>query len=307
MLPVSPGSAVGRTAPSPSGPWPRDFPFLGLAVLTQVLTRADTMLLAGFPGGSRAHRPLRRRKRPRLGRARGVPAVRARPLPDPLAARRHRTTHARDPMGLAMAAGILIGGAAAGALFTIREPLISIAFGAAFAPSIELLVRLVWLLPWAVSMALAGTVFAAWRRQRLALATLAAVVGRVGLSLNLRWIPAHGVHGAAAAAVWAHAVRRGAPPRPRRRRRRRTRFARSAHDRTRLPSSASSSIHYGLSRPHPPLPRQPPGGPVHHGSSETSWSSTTSTTSNHDRLPAGCSPRPATRTIPASAAAPTPV
>jgi O-antigen/teichoic acid export membrane protein len=179
-------------------------PFLGLAVLTQVLTRADTMLLAGFRVAREHIGHYGAGSAPVWG---GLAVCQLFGLAlYPTLSRRAATGRPmRGTLGLAMAAGILIGGAAAGALFTIREPLISIAFGAAFAPSIELLVRLVWLLPWAVSMALAGTVFAAWRRQRLALATLAAVVG-LSLSLNLRWIPADGVHGAAAAAVWAHAA-----------------------------------------------------------------------------------------------------
>ena len=93
----------------------------------------------------------------------------------------------------------MVAGVAAGVLFAValREvagPLVHLFFGPDFEPAVPLMRRLSLVLPGAFAMMVVGTVFAAWRRQLLAMWILAAAFG-VSLTLNLVWIPGLGSHG----------------------------------------------------------------------------------------------------------------
>ena len=104
----------------------------------------------------------------------------------------------------------IVGGAAAGLacallLREIAEPLVGLVFGSDFAPAVPLMKRLSLVLPGAFAIMVVGTVFAAWRRQILAMCALAGAFC-LSLALNLVWIPAIGTMACANAAVAAYST-----------------------------------------------------------------------------------------------------
>ena len=177
-------------------------PFLAMAVLLQMLIRGDTMLL-----------PLLGVPRDEVGfySAACSPIWAVFALPQLLSVSAYPTLSKRaaDGAGIratmlaATGAAALLGCAAAAVLFLGRRPLVLGVFGTEFAASIDLLQRLVWVMPWAFVMSLGGMVLAAWRQQRWSLAAMALAVV-VATSLNLMWIPRFGVFGAANSAISAH-------------------------------------------------------------------------------------------------------
>ena len=101
-------------------------------------------------------------------------------------------------------------GAAAGlacSLFlrAVAKPLVGIVFGPDFAPAVPLLERLSLALPAAFGMMVVGTVFAAWRRQILAMWALAAAFV-LSTALNFAWIPVIGAMACADAAIAAYSL-----------------------------------------------------------------------------------------------------
>ncbi|MCD4750250.1 MAG: oligosaccharide flippase family protein [Thermoanaerobaculales bacterium] len=177
-------------------------PFLAIAVMAQLLLRADTFLLA-----------MLKVPRPEIGfyGAAGAPVWGIVALPQllsmsfyPTLSRRAAEKGKAWPAVVAASAGGMALGLALGVfLFIIRHPLVEIAFGPEFERAVPLLSRLIWILPATVTMTFLGTVLAAWHRQKWSLGVLSAVL-IVSFSLNLMWIPQHGPIGAATAAIWAH-------------------------------------------------------------------------------------------------------
>lgn len=104
----------------------------------------------------------------------------------------------------------IVGGASAGLacaliLREIAEPLVGLFFGPDFVPAGPLMRRLSLVLPAAFAMMVVGTVFAAWRRQTLAVWALAAAFC-LSFALNFAWIPVIGTMACANAAVAAYST-----------------------------------------------------------------------------------------------------
>jgi O-antigen/teichoic acid export membrane protein len=104
---------------------------------------------------------------------------------------------------------VAVGGAAgvlcALALREVAGPLVQLLFGSDFGSAVPLLRRLSLVLPGAFAMMVVGTVYAAWRRQHMALWVLAAAFG-ISLTLNLVWIPGSGPMACANAAVVSYSA-----------------------------------------------------------------------------------------------------
>lgn len=110
----------------------------------------------------------------------------------------------RGRVGLAAGLGAAAAGLACGVLLrAAATPLLTLIFGADFEPAAPLLERAALALPGAFAMMVMGTVFAAWRAQRTALAIMAAAVA-ASCMLNLLWIPTLGVAAPANVAVVAY-------------------------------------------------------------------------------------------------------
>lgn len=175
------------------------WPFLAMAILSQLLMRADTFLLAALD--------ISRRE---IGyyAAAGAPVWGALVLPHLLAMAIYPSLSREAGDGLrprrtalsSLAVSTLLGTLLAACLFLFRAPLIRLAFGAGFEPAEALLARLVWVLPPAVGMVFLGTILASWRRQGVSLAVLTFLF-LLSLVLNLKLIPQHGAMGSATAAL----------------------------------------------------------------------------------------------------------
>jgi O-antigen/teichoic acid export membrane protein len=178
------------------------WPFLGLALAMQLLFRLDLFLLAALG-----------RSREEIGFYGAAATVVWGLLTLPqLFALAVYPTLSRSALGpsrprrQALASAALGGGLGtmlAAGLWLAREPLVALAFGPGFAPAAPLLATLAWALPGACAAMLLGTVLAAWRGQRLALALQGAAVA-ASLAGNLGSIPGQGALGAAGTAVLVH-------------------------------------------------------------------------------------------------------
>jgi len=179
-------------------------PFLALAVASQLLARADTFLLVAFKVSTQE-----------IGfyGAAGTPVWGIVALPILLAVALYPTLSrqaaaGRSPLpavGIAIIFGGIMGSALAVAINAWREPLVLLAFGSDFTPTVALLSRLLWVLPAKFIMTFLGLILAAWHRQHLALVAVGAVLV-LSIGLNLIWIPTMGALGSANAAVAAHAA-----------------------------------------------------------------------------------------------------
>ncbi len=180
------GSAVTATTLLREG-----LPFMLLAVVSQLLTHSDRFLLAGL-GVQTAEIGL-------WGAA-GTIAWALLAIPQlvalaayPSLSRMAEGGHLPRRPGLAASmAGATTGLVCAFVLQWVAEPLVMVSFGRDFALAVPLLQRLAWALPGAFALMSMGSVFAAWRRQRVSLWNM---VGALALSvgLNLSWIPSKGV------------------------------------------------------------------------------------------------------------------
>ncbi len=179
-------------------------PFLALAVASQLLARADTFLLAAFEV---PHQEIG------YYGAAGAPVWGIVALPMVLAVALYptlsrRAAEGRSPLpavAIAIIFGGIMGSALAVAINVWREPLVLLAFGSDFTPTVALLSRLLWVLPAKFVMTFLGLILAAWHRQHLALVAVGAVLV-LSIGLNLIWIPTMGALGSANAAVAAHAA-----------------------------------------------------------------------------------------------------
>ncbi len=179
-------------------------PFMALAVLGQLLVNTDRFLLAGL-GIARTEIGFWGAAGTIVWALVALPqlvAVAAYPTFSRLAERGDSWRRA----GLvSMGCGASAGLACALLLREIAKPLVGIVFGPDFSPAVPLLERLSLVLPAAFGMMVVGTVFAAWRRQILAMWALVAAFG-LSVALNLAWIPVIGAMACANAAIAAYSV-----------------------------------------------------------------------------------------------------
>jgi PST family polysaccharide transporter len=192
----------------PSGPGAsaiRDgLPFMVMAVLGQLLVNTDRFLLAFFDvarteigyWGAAATVVWALVAAPQLV------AVAVYPTFSRLA---HRGATWRGAGLVSVVAGVAAGVLCALALREVAGPLVHLFFGSDFEPAVPLMRRLSLVLPGAFAMMVVGTVYAAWRRQLLAMWVLAAAFG-LSLTLNLVWIPESGPMASANAAVVSYSV-----------------------------------------------------------------------------------------------------
>lgn len=179
-------------------------PFLGLAVATQLLIRADSLIQAGLgvPAESVGQYGVAHAAVWSLVAASQLLALAAYPsVSRACGDGRVRPGHA---LALAVAGGSL-GALLAALLFALRRPLILSVFGQAYGEAAELAGVLVWLLPGASAAMLMGVILAATRRQAWSLASQAVLVVVV-VAGNLLAIPRWGVAGSAGVAVLAHSA-----------------------------------------------------------------------------------------------------
>lgn len=182
----------------------RGLPFFGLAVLFQLLLRADSVLMAGLG--------VPQEEIGRYGAATAVTwgllalaQVVALATFPALSRRAAGGGRSLGPTLFAATAGMALGSLVAAGLLLLRDPLVRIAFGDRFGATTELLATLAWALPAASASMVLGVVVAAWHAQTRSLAWLAVTVA-VNVALVVTWVPQLGAAGAARAAVVAHCL-----------------------------------------------------------------------------------------------------
>lgn len=196
------GEGEGGVAPAEEVLCREGLPFLGLAAATQLLVRVDSLLQAGVGVAAEqvgqygvAHAAVWS-----LVAASQLSALAAYPsVSRACAGGRLRPWHAL----VLGATGVALGGGLAGALFTLRRPLVLAVFGPGYDEAAHLAGVLVWLLPGASASMLVGVVLAATRRQGWSLVCQGVLVVAVVLG-NLLALPRWGVMGSAGVAVVAH-------------------------------------------------------------------------------------------------------
>jgi len=174
-------------------------PFLAMSILSQLLTRADTFLLAALAVS---------RKDIGLYAAASAPVWGILALPHLLAMAvypslsRNATGNGRPGKTaiFSLATAVFGGLVLAIVIYCLRDWILLVAFGPDFRTSGILLARLVWILPPATGMIFLGTILASWRRQNISLAVLFFLCV-IFLLLNLFLIPRHGTMGATVAVL----------------------------------------------------------------------------------------------------------
>jgi O-antigen/teichoic acid export membrane protein len=198
-LPDSPAAAAGRSGAQLVR---EGVPFLWLAMLHQLVARADSFLLAGLGVAPAAIGRYGVAGAPVQGLAAASQVVAVAVYPSLARAAAAGTLRARLVLAIA-AGGAALGGALGALLFAVRGPLVHAVFGAQFAGSVPLLAVLAWMLPATAVSMLMGTVLAATRRQRWPLAAQALAFA-ASVSANVIVIPRWGAAGCAAVAVTVH-------------------------------------------------------------------------------------------------------
>lgn len=174
-------------------------PFLAMSILSQMLMRSDTFLLAALAIPTTE-----------IGyyAAAGAPVWGILALPHLLALATYPSLsreatdgrRSRSMALLSLLSALFLGFVLALLLYFLRVPLIRLAFGPGFESAQVLMSRLVWVIPPAAGSVFLGTVLASWRRQGLALGALS-VVFLLFVTLNLVLIPHYGTMGSAIAAL----------------------------------------------------------------------------------------------------------
>ncbi len=192
----------------PSGPGAsairEGLPFMVLAVLGQLLVNMDRFLLAFF-GVARTEIGYWGAAATVVWALVAAPQLVAVAVYPTFSRLAHRGDTWRGAGLVSVVAGVAAGVLCAVALREVSGPLVHLFFGPDFEPAVPLMRRLSLVLPGAFAMMVVGTVFAAWRRQLLAMWVLAAAFG-VSLTLNLVWIPDSGPMACASAAVVSYSV-----------------------------------------------------------------------------------------------------
>lgn len=179
-------------------------PFLGLAVATQLLMRADSLIQAGV-GVAAADVGQYGVAHAAVWSLVAVSQLLALAV-YPSVSRAWSEGRLRPGHALAVAAGGGgLGAVLAGIFFIVRTPLVLAVFGRAYGEAARLTGVLVWLLPGASAAMLMGVILAATGRQAWSLASQVALVAGVVVG-NLIAVPGWGVAGSAAVAVVAHSA-----------------------------------------------------------------------------------------------------
>lgn len=163
------------------------WPFMALAVASQLVTHSDRFLLAlcgvgaediGFWGAAGTI----------VWAALALPQLIAVSVYPSLSRMAEQGGSTRRVGLVAAIAGAGSGLVVASVLWLFGGALIHLAFGSEFGPSAPLLERAAWALPGAFSMTVLGAVLAAWRQQHRSLWVMTAALG-FSVALNLFWIP----------------------------------------------------------------------------------------------------------------------
>jgi O-antigen/teichoic acid export membrane protein len=199
-------TGLGFEPPSGSGASAlrEGLPFMVLAVLSQLLTNADRFLLAMF-GVARTEIGYWGAAATIVWALVAAPQLVAVAVYPTFSRLAHRGDTWRRAGLVSVAAGGAAGVVCALTLREIAGPLVQLFFGSDFEPAVQLMSRLSLVLPGAFAMMIVGTVYAAWRRQLLAMWVLAATFA-VSLTLNLAWIPGSGPIACADAAVVSYSA-----------------------------------------------------------------------------------------------------
>ncbi len=178
--------------------------FLGLAVATQLLIRADSLIQAslGTPAASVGQYGVAHAAVWSLVAASQMLALAA--YPSVSRACEEGRVRPGHVMALAVAGG-LMGTLLAALLYVLRRRLVLGVFGPDYGEAAELVSVLAWLLPGASAAMLMGVILAATRRQAWSLASQGALVAAVAAG-NLLAVPRWGVAGSACVAVLAHSA-----------------------------------------------------------------------------------------------------
>jgi len=168
------------------------WPFMALAVASQLLTHADRFLLAlcgvgaediGFWGAAGTI----------VWASMALPQLIAVSVYPSLSRMAQKGGSPRRIGLVAAVSGGAAGLVVALALWLFGGALIRLAFGPEFDPAAPLLERAAWALPGAFAMMVVGAVLAAWRRQLRSLWVMTVALG-LSVVLNLIWIPRIGIH-----------------------------------------------------------------------------------------------------------------
>ncbi len=197
-LGIDPPSGAGTSAIR------EGLPFMILAVLGQLLVNTDRFLLA-FLGVARTEIGYWGVAATVVWALVAAPQLLAVAVYPTFSRLAHRGGSWRSAGLASVAMGCAAGVACAMALRAVAGPLVHLFFGSDFEPAVLLMRRLSLALPGAFAMMVVGTVYAAWRRQLLAMWVLAAAFG-VSLTLNLVWIPNSGPMACANAAVVSYSI-----------------------------------------------------------------------------------------------------
>jgi O-antigen/teichoic acid export membrane protein len=179
-------------------------PFMFLAVLGQLLVNTDRFLLAAL-GVSRVEIGYWGAAATVVWASVAVPqlvAVAAYPTFSRMAL--DGTTWRRAGL-VSIAAGLAGGAVCALVLRQVAGPLVGVLFGSDFGPAVVLMRRMAWVLPGAFTAMVVGTVYAAWRRQDVAMWILAGAFC-ASVALNVVYIPVIGAIACANAAVAAYSA-----------------------------------------------------------------------------------------------------
>lgn len=184
--------------------WREGLPFLGLAVATQLLVRADSFIQAGFgvPAELVGQYGVAQAAVWSLVAVSQLLALAG--YPSVSRATAEGRLGPRHAVALALV-GFVLGGAFAMALWFVKKPLIELVFGAAYGEATQLVGVLLWLLPGACAATLEGVVLAATGRQAWSLMSQAGLVVLV-VAGNFLAVPRWGVWGSAAVAAASHTV-----------------------------------------------------------------------------------------------------
>lgn len=167
------------------------WPFMALAVASQLVTHSDRFLLAlcgvgaeeiGFWGAAGTI----------VWAALALPQLIAVSVYPSLSRMAERGGSTRKVGLVAALAGAGSGLAVALVLWLFGGALIRLAFGPEFGPATPLLGRAAWALPGAFATMVLGAVLAAWRQQRRSLWVMTGALV-LSVALNLFWIPKEGV------------------------------------------------------------------------------------------------------------------
>ncbi len=175
---------------SPSNLLGEGLPFMTLSVVSQLIANADRFLLE-FLGVARVEIGFWGAAGTIVWALVGLPQLISVALYPSFSRLAEEGGSPRRAGVIAGVGSAVVGGVCAGALWLLGGPLVQLTFGAEFAPAVPLLERLSLALPGAFAMMVMGSIYAAWRRQRMVVWILAGALAG-SISLNVWLIPSMG-------------------------------------------------------------------------------------------------------------------